>query len=272
MVLRLGRLVGAVIVLFLLAGCSVVSTADLRALQSQNQSLQERNRAQTAQLENLQVHARNTEDKLIRAEQDLASLDEQRTLDRQRLANYQNERERLHDQFQNLMDQRAKIPPAVGAQLAEISRQHPSLRFDPQTGISKLDTDILFDVGTAELKPGAEQVVGELAAVLKSPEARDLKIMVVGHTDEQPIARKPARDKFHDNFQLSTERALAVSSLLTRFGVPESRLGVAGFGASQPVAPNITSKDRQKNRRVELFVMAPEVPVVGWTDSMPSVY
>ena len=60
--------------------------------------------------------------------------------------------------------------------------------------------------------------------------------------------------------------------MLNRFGVADSRIGVAGFGASQPVAPNVTAKDRQKNRRVELFVLAPEVPVVGWTDSIPSVY
>ncbi len=253
-------------------GCTVLSVSDYQALKSQNQALAERNRAQAAQLENLQVHTRNTEDQLMRAEQDLALADEQRGLDHQQLANYQAERDRLHEQFQDLMGRRSKVPPSVGGRLAEISAKYPSLRFDPKTGISKLDTDILFDVGTADLKPGAEQVLGELAAVLKSNEARDLKIMVVGHTDDQPIARKPARDLFHDNFQLSTDRALAVSSMLNKFGVADSRMGVAGFGASQPVAPNITANDRQKNRRVELFVLAPEVPVVGWTDSIPSVY
>jgi chemotaxis protein MotB len=256
----------------LFSGCTVLSTADYQALKSQNQALADRNRAQAAQLENLQVHTRNTEDQLMRAEQDLALADEQRGLDRQQLANYQVERNKLHEQFQTLMDHRSKVPPSVGGRLAEISAKYPSLRFDPKTGISKLDTDILFDVGTADLKPGAEQVLGELAGVLKSNEARDLKIMVVGHTDDQPIGRKPARDQFRDNFQLSTDRALAVSSMLNKFGVADSRMGVAGFGASQPVAPNVTAKDRQKNRRVELFVLAPEVPVVGWTDSIPSVY
>jgi chemotaxis protein MotB len=262
----------ALLLLGLFTGCTVLSVSDYQALKSQNQALAERNRAQAAQLENLQVHTRNTEDQLIRAEQDLALADEQRGLDHQQLANYQAERGRLHEQFQELMDHRSKVPPSVGGRLAEISAKYPSLRFDPKTGISKLDTDILFDVGTADLKPGAEQVLGELAAVLKSNEARDLKIMVVGHTDDQPVARKPARDLFHDNFQLSTDRALAVSSMLNKFGVADSRMGVAGFGASQPVAPNVTAKDRQKNRRVELFVLAPEVPVVGWTDSIPSVY
>jgi len=59
---------------------------------------------------------------------------------------------------------------------------------------------------------------------------------------------------------------------LKALGVAEERLGVAGFGAHQPVAPNLNSKDRQKNRRVEVFVMAPEVPIIGWAETTPSLY
>jgi chemotaxis protein MotB len=59
---------------------------------------------------------------------------------------------------------------------------------------------------------------------------------------------------------------------MKRAGLPDQRMAVAGFGASQPIAPNATAPERQKNRRVEVFVMAADVPVVGWSDSMPSVY
>jgi chemotaxis protein MotB len=96
--------------------------------------------------------------------------------------------------------------------------------------------------------------------------------MVVGHTDDQTVARKPAREQFPDNFALSTARALAVAKLMQQQGMAENRIGVAGFGAHQPIAPNVTAKDRQKNRRVEVFVMNRDVPVVGWTESIPSVY
>jgi len=156
--------------------------------------------------------------------------------------------------------------------LADLSRRYPALQFDPSTGASKLDTDILFDSGSAELKPGAEPVLQELAGVLAAPEAHDLRIMVAGHTDDRKLARKPARDKYANNFQLSATRALVVADTLKRFGVEAQRMAVAGVGASQPVAPNVTPEDRQKNRRVELFVMAPEVPVIGWTETTPTLY
>ena len=47
---------------------------------------------------------------------------------------------------------------------------------------------------------------------------------------------------------------------------------MAGFGSHQPLAPNVSAADRRKNRRVEIFVMAPEVPIVGWTETTPTLY
>lgn len=271
--LRLLPLSGSLLVLVFVGGCAVVvPSSQWKAINSQNASLLEQNNALAAQRDSLQVHARNTEDKLMRAEQDLALLEEQLGFDRKQLANYRNEREQLHQQFQDLIGRRSTLAPEISGRLAEISKRHSSLHFDPKTGISKLDTDILFDFGTSELKPGAEKVLTELVDLLKQPEAQDLKIMVVGHTDDKQVAKKPARDLFRNNFHLSTERALAVSEVLTRLGLPEERMGVAGFAAHQPIAPNISPVDRQKNRRVELFVMAPTVPVIGWAETIPSVY
>ena len=63
-----------------------------------------------------------------------------------------------------------------------------------------------------------------------------------------------------------------MAEYLRQQGLEESRLGVAGFGAHEPVASNVTAHDRQKNRRVEIFVMPADVPVVGWTDSTPRLY
>jgi chemotaxis protein MotB len=138
--------------------------------------------------------------------------------------------------------------------------------------VSKFDTDILFDDGEAELKPGAEEVLRQLVRILKSPECRDLKILIVGHTDDRLVAGKPVREKYPNNFYLSAHRALTVCDELRRFGLESERLGVAGFGPHQPIVPNQLQEDRKKNRRVELFVMAPDTPVIGWTETTATLY
>jgi chemotaxis protein MotB len=253
-------------------GCLAVPKARFDAVQAQNAALVERNQDQTAQIENLKIHSRNIEDQLMRTEEELALLEEQLGMDRKQLANYRAERDQLHQHFLGMIHAGSPVSPEVRGRLAQISRRHPQLRFDPQTGVTKLDTDILFDDGMAELKPGAEDVLRQLARVLKSPDARDLKILVVGHTDDRLVAAKPVREKYPNNFHLSAHRALCVSDKLRELGLDAERMGIGGFGPNQPIAPNSTGEDRQKNRRVELFVMAPEVPVIGRTETTPSLY
>ncbi len=202
----------------------------------------------------------------------MAKLQDRAGIDRQQLQEYERERDGLYEQFKGLAFGRGRLPPELSRQLADLSQKYPSLQFDPETGISKLDTDILFGVGEATLKPGAERLLDELVRVLKSPSAGDLKIMIAGHTDSQQVAGKPVRDRYPNNFHLSAARALAVADRMKRAGLPDQRMAVAGFGSQQPIAPNTTATERQKNRRVEIFVMANDVPVVGWSDSTPSVY
>jgi chemotaxis protein MotB len=262
----------AVVAVAALPGCSFVPKADLDAARADNQVLAEQNRAQLAEIQNLKVHSRTLEDRVIRGEEQSAVVQERTGLDPHQLGNFQQDRDKLYDQFKSMAFGRGRLPPELSEQLVALSRKYPSLQFDPETGISKLDTDILFDSGDASLKPGAERLLDDLVRVLRSPVAGDLKIMVAGHTDGQSVAGKGVREKYPNNFHLSTARALAVADRMKRAGLPEHRLAVAGFGPCQPIAPNTTAQNRQKNRRVEIFVMAPDVPVIGWSESTPSVY
>ncbi|MHC4178395.1 MAG: hypothetical protein ACYSWU_12860, partial [Planctomycetota bacterium] len=120
------------------SGCMFVPRTQLTACQLQSQALAEQSRAQLAEIENLKVHGRSTEDQLIRAERELALLEEEVGLDREQLSNYQRERGELHEQFKGLANGRARVPPELSARLTELSRQYPSLQFDAATGISKL--------------------------------------------------------------------------------------------------------------------------------------
>jgi flagellar motor protein MotB len=254
------------------SGCLFAPKSELTSLESQNRALVEKTHAQTARIENLEVHSRNVEDHLIRTEEDLALLEERAGLDRKQLGNHEGERDELREQALGLIAGQSALAPQVRGRLARVSQQNPNLRFDRHSGVSKLDTDVLFDVGQAELKPGAEEVLAELVRVLNSPKGGNLNILVVGHTDDRSIAKKPVREEYPNNFHLSVRRALAVSDRLRKLGLASERMGVAGFGPHQPVAPNLTDEERRKNRRVELFVMAADVPVIGWTETTPGFY
>jgi len=54
------------------------------------------------------------------------------------------------------------------------------------------------------------------------------------------------------NVALSKRRARSVASYLALGGIALHRLSATGYGESQPIAPNMTSDGRQRNRRVEL--------------------
>jgi len=231
------------------SGCKSTKT-QVATLESQNRMLGEQSRAQLAEIENLKIHARGVEDQLIRAEQELAQLD-------------QNKGRRMAG---------SGMPPGMSGRLAALAERYPSLHYDPQTGISKLDTDVLFDSGDASLKPNAEDVLTEIAQIFNSPEARDLKLMVVGHADTQGIKGRELRERYPTNWHLSAGRALTVADWLRDAGIPESRMGVAGFGQHQPIASNDSDDTRSRNRRVEIYVMGPETPVVGWSDMSGHFY
>jgi len=254
------------------SGCMFVPKSQLTSLESQNRALVEQTHAQTARIENLEVHSRNVEDHLIRAEEDLAMLEERAGLDRKQLAGDEAEPNELREQGTDPIAAQSELAAEVRGRLARVSDENPNLHFDRHSGVSKLDTDVLFDDGRAELKPGADEVLAELVRVLNTPKGRDLNILVVGHTDDRLIAKKPVREDCPNNFHLSVRRALAVSDRLRELGLASGRMGVAGFGPHQPVASNRTDEDREKNRRVELFVMAADVPVIGWTETTPGLY
>jgi OmpA-OmpF porin, OOP family len=57
------------------------------------------------------------------------------------------------------------------------------------------------------------------------------------------------------NLRLSGARAQAVAEYLAQKGVARSRLEAKGFGDARPIAPNLTARGRELNRRVEIVVL-----------------
>lgn len=59
------------------------------------------------------------------------------------------------------------------------------------------------------------------------------------------------------DYQLSLERAYKVYNELVQRGISPSRLRVKGFSNTEPLVPEITEEDQQKNRRVDVIFSIP---------------
>lgn len=108
-----------------------------------------------------------------------------------------------------------------------------------------LSGDVTFDTGSAQIKPGLHDELRRIAEIMRQyPQTR---IQVEGHTD--------SRGSEQNNLALSRRRAEAVRDYLMQNGVASSRIQVAAYGESKPVADNSTAYGRQQNRRVEIKVV-----------------
>jgi len=112
--------------------------------------------------------------------------------------------------------------------------------------VLRMSNDVLFDSGKAQLKPAGKHALAELGAVLRTIGSR--RFQVAGHTDDEPIRLSP----FHSNWDLSTARALEVTSFLVAEGVAPQALSAAGYGEFDPVDANDSPDGKAHNRRTEI--------------------
>ena len=114
---------------------------------------------------------------------------------------------------------------------------------------------ILFASGSASLSAEGSKILESVYADIESkPHGQ---VCVRGHTDNVPVSKPETKAKFpHGNLQLSAARAIEVAAALDSKGAL-SDLVVMGFGDSSPVVANDNEANRQKNRRVEIFVANP---------------
>jgi outer membrane protein OmpA-like peptidoglycan-associated protein len=139
------------------------------------------------------------------------------------------------------MDRQAKDMEKVVERQDRVERDGETLRVS-------LASDVLFDSGSAKLRPGAQDKLSHVAEVLQRyPRTR---VEIVGHTD--------SRGSEASNQSLSEHRAAAVKDVLVRDGVDASRITTRGAGELRPVSTNDTLEGRAMNRRVEMVVQPDE--------------
>lgn len=108
---------------------------------------------------------------------------------------------------------------------------------------------ILFESGSAELKPSGIELLGKLEGMLNDFEN---DIVVEGHTDNVPMSSA----LYPSNWELSTARAVSVLRYLYEVkDVEPTRLSARGYGEYSPLVPNDSPENRARNRRVNLLIV-----------------
>ena len=122
-------------------------------------------------------------------------------------------------------------------------------------GVRMDDSGVLFKSGSWDLTDNTKGKLKELAGIISKKLKTDanLFVRVDGHTDTDPVKKLKAQG-IMDNVHLSAMRAMAVKNYLSSQGVPADRVFVAGFGEYWPINSGSTNKDKQRNRRVEVYL------------------
>lgn len=136
--------------------------------------------------------------------------------------------------LRNLFVRQADSPAGASEPAAAPAQEAP-----PSISMS-----INFEFASARLSQDSIGSLGNLSAALASPQLREMRFRIEGHTDAKGGAAY--------NLKLSSERAEAVKSWLARHGVQPQRLDTVGLGSSQPADPDPLAA---ANRRVRIVTI-----------------
>ncbi len=129
----------------------------------------------------------------------------------------------------------------------------PVTRIVPIRGVKMMGAQIAmpgeieFAVGAATIRDtkNSNDVLNALLKILND-NTNVTKLRIEGHTDSDGSA--------DFNQKLSESRAKAVVKWLTDKGIDAKRLNAVGCASRDPLAPNTTEENKQKNRRTEFDV------------------
>jgi len=139
----------------------------------------------------------------------------------------------------NYMDrQEAELRRQTAGTGVDVYRQGDEL-------VLRMPSGITFPVDRSDIQPQFQATLDQVSQTLAS--YNQTYIDVMGHTDST------GSDAY--NQALSERRAQSVATYLTARGVNRARMGIRGFGESQPIASNEDEMGRSQNRRVEIKVV-----------------
>lgn len=134
---------------------------------------------------------------------------------------------------------------------AELKSGKLQMKLDARGLVISLREATFFGSGDDALSPACLPILTRIAQVVRElPNS----VRLEGHTDSRPIHTS----RFHSNWDLSAARSVALLEILRdKFGIPESRMAVAGYADNAPTDTNDTEEGRAHNRRVDLVLLSP---------------
>ncbi len=221
-----------------------------------------------AQKESLDKETQELKKKLDDLESTLAARNTELEALRQQNLELMNARNNLMTEVEDLQARTGQLTEAKNKEIEKLKGTYDSLVSELQEEIKKgeikvtqvLDRlsvnmveKILFDSGSADIKPEGLKVLERLGGILKK--VTDKQIRVEGHTDNIPIGGKLA-ERFPTNWELSAARATNVVKFLSeKVGVDPKFLTAAAYSMNRPVASNNTKEGRAQNRRIEISLI-----------------
>jgi chemotaxis protein MotB len=147
-----------------------------------------------------------------------------------------------------------ELLPAMGYLAEELKNEIAAgkleINLQPRGLVVSLRQAAYFPSGEDTLNPSTLPSLEKLAATIhKLPNT----VRLEGHTDAVPISTA----RFHSNWELSAARAIAVMERLAKVHqIPRTRMAIAGYADTVPVASNDLEEGKARNRRVDVVIMS----------------
>ncbi len=137
-----------------------------------------------------------------------------------------------------------------------IARRDASVVLDQRGLVVSVLDHALFDPDETQFTSSGEELLAQLAALLASGDLSKNRIVLEGHTDNEPIEGAEGVT----NWEYSIGRAVAVLHYLIDVrSLAPARFSVTGYAEYRPKASNSTEEGRVQNRRVEIVILPQKV-------------
>lgn len=270
--LNLARMLGF-LALMGVCGC-MVPKSQLNVCQTQNRALTEKNAALQSEAENLRTNRDHLLRKLQQAEEELTLVRQENELVRRRLELKETASAPSEPTY---IPGQAALSPQSRLRLDQLAKRFPALGLNSTSGQCQLASDRLFQPGQAQLQAEAEPWLASFTQVLQSSEGKDLRVWIVAHSAGESSGTRFGQGSSAESTRLASQQALALQEKLRQMGLEDSRVALAsvpaqplGTASAGQTSPGQTAQGQ--SALVEVFLLPPEIPIVGWPPKTTAVY